>query len=446
MRLVFVLFVVSLATFFIVDLVPGDPAIAILGSEATPEQVAEVHAVGLDDPVLERYLDWIGGALRGDLGNSLVRPAFSVSELLALSIPITLQLAAMALAVQPAHRHCRQRAGVQLAFGADVVQPRAEGHRRGQAGEDQRRRARQRLGQREARAEAAFQQQRVGLPDRGAGPGHQQRRDQQRERQRRRRRGQQQRGGTVVRRSSRIARASAVGSPAPAIASPIADSVQSRGRPRRCQPPGVHHGDAVGEREHLVQVLADQQHGAAGGRRVQQLLVHIGHGADVQAPGRLAGDDQPRRAAGQRAPEDQLLHVAADSARAGVSSPPASVPRTSKRSTMPAACARAAARRTMPARAKRRAGIALEHSVLPQRQVADRADRVPVLRDAGHAGIDERGALGGAGRGRTQQPGRAAQPAQPVGQGLLAVAGDAGDRQHLAGAQRQRRLVHRVPH
>lgn len=99
-RLVFVLFVVSLATFFIVDLVPGDPAIAILGPEATPEQVAQVREeLGLDDPVVERYLDWIGGALTGDLGNSLVRPAFSVSELLALSIPITLQLAVMALVI-----------------------------------------------------------------------------------------------------------------------------------------------------------------------------------------------------------------------------------------------------------------------------------------------------------------------------------------------------------
>ena len=99
-RLLVVLFFVTLSTFFVVELVPGDPAIAVLGSEATPEQIADVRAeLGLDQPVVERYLDWISGAITGDLGHSLVNPAFSVNELLAASIPITLQLATMAMLI-----------------------------------------------------------------------------------------------------------------------------------------------------------------------------------------------------------------------------------------------------------------------------------------------------------------------------------------------------------
>jgi peptide/nickel transport system permease protein len=51
---------------------PGDAATAILGQSATPERIAELrHELGLDKPVLERFLDWAGGAVQGDFGNSL---------------------------------------------------------------------------------------------------------------------------------------------------------------------------------------------------------------------------------------------------------------------------------------------------------------------------------------------------------------------------------------
>lgn len=95
-----VLFLVSLATFFIVDLVPGDPAHAVLGPDASPEQYAAVRAeLGLDEPLVERYINWIGDALTGDLGDSLVKPGFSVTELLKLSLPITLELAALGMMI-----------------------------------------------------------------------------------------------------------------------------------------------------------------------------------------------------------------------------------------------------------------------------------------------------------------------------------------------------------
>jgi peptide/nickel transport system permease protein len=64
------LFVVSLLVFAGTELL-GDPASAILGRNATPENLAELRALmGLDRPAVERYGDWLGGLLTGDLGNS----------------------------------------------------------------------------------------------------------------------------------------------------------------------------------------------------------------------------------------------------------------------------------------------------------------------------------------------------------------------------------------
>lgn len=65
------LFVVSILVFAGTEILPGDAASAILGRNASPENVAEVRALmGLDRPAYERYFDWLGGLLQGDLGNS----------------------------------------------------------------------------------------------------------------------------------------------------------------------------------------------------------------------------------------------------------------------------------------------------------------------------------------------------------------------------------------
>lgn len=65
------LVVVSILVFAGTELLPGDAAGAILGRNATPENLAEVRALmGLDRPAAERYLDWLGGLLAGDLGDS----------------------------------------------------------------------------------------------------------------------------------------------------------------------------------------------------------------------------------------------------------------------------------------------------------------------------------------------------------------------------------------
>jgi peptide/nickel transport system permease protein len=65
------LFVVSILIFAGTEVLPGDAASAVLGRTASPEQLAEMQELmGLDRPAYERYLDWLGGVLTGDLGNS----------------------------------------------------------------------------------------------------------------------------------------------------------------------------------------------------------------------------------------------------------------------------------------------------------------------------------------------------------------------------------------
>lgn len=97
-RLVPVLFLVSLATFFLVDLIPGDPAAAVLGTDATVEDLEAIRkSLGLDKPITDRYVDWLGGALSGDLGLSLRSPNEPVTDLLQRSVGPTLRLSAMAL-------------------------------------------------------------------------------------------------------------------------------------------------------------------------------------------------------------------------------------------------------------------------------------------------------------------------------------------------------------
>src|SRR3984957_20950100 len=61
----------SLVVFGVLEVLPGDAAQTMLGTSATPEAVAALgHKLGLDQPFAARYTAWIGGALRGDLGQS----------------------------------------------------------------------------------------------------------------------------------------------------------------------------------------------------------------------------------------------------------------------------------------------------------------------------------------------------------------------------------------
>ena len=66
-----VLIGITVIVFVILSRIPGDPATAILGSYATPENVARLNAqLGLDRPLVQRYFIWLGNLLQGDLGRS----------------------------------------------------------------------------------------------------------------------------------------------------------------------------------------------------------------------------------------------------------------------------------------------------------------------------------------------------------------------------------------
>ncbi len=87
---------VTLATFLMTELLPGDPAIAILGENARPAQIAAVRKeLRLDEPVITRYVEWVGSAVKGDLGRSIVSHQ-PVSEVLRQRMPVNLELAVLA--------------------------------------------------------------------------------------------------------------------------------------------------------------------------------------------------------------------------------------------------------------------------------------------------------------------------------------------------------------
>jgi len=93
------LFVISLLIFGAVELLPGDLAEEMLGQSATPETVAAFRReLGLDLPAYERYLNWLGGVVQGDFGNSLAngRP---ITDLIAGRLGNTLFLALYAAAI-----------------------------------------------------------------------------------------------------------------------------------------------------------------------------------------------------------------------------------------------------------------------------------------------------------------------------------------------------------
>jgi peptide/nickel transport system permease protein len=92
-----VLFGVSVLVFSFIHLIPGDPALTMLGERATPEKVAEVRRqLGLDRPIPEQYLIYVGKLLRGDLGVSIVRGDPVATDLLR-RFPATVELAAAAI-------------------------------------------------------------------------------------------------------------------------------------------------------------------------------------------------------------------------------------------------------------------------------------------------------------------------------------------------------------
>ena len=94
-----ILLIVSVIIFFMVELLPGDIATAVLGQGATPENVAALREeMGLNQPAILRYLQWLGGAVMFDFGDSIVTGA-SVTETISARFANTLFLATYAAAI-----------------------------------------------------------------------------------------------------------------------------------------------------------------------------------------------------------------------------------------------------------------------------------------------------------------------------------------------------------
>jgi ABC-type dipeptide/oligopeptide/nickel transport system permease component len=92
------LVLVSLLTFAAFRLIPGDAAIAALGTEASEEQLADLRAeLGLDKSLLEQYVSWLGKFITGRLGSSARFRGVSISGMIAERLPVTGSLALLAL-------------------------------------------------------------------------------------------------------------------------------------------------------------------------------------------------------------------------------------------------------------------------------------------------------------------------------------------------------------
>jgi len=118
------LLVVSVLIFVVVRVLPGDPALIIMGTEGSPEAAERLReALGLDRPLLVQYADWLARAVRGDLGVS-IQYDVPVGRLIVSRLPVTGPLALMAallmvvtalpLGLYAATRH--RRAGDYLAM------------------------------------------------------------------------------------------------------------------------------------------------------------------------------------------------------------------------------------------------------------------------------------------------------------------------------------------
>jgi peptide/nickel transport system permease protein len=110
-----ILLFVSFGTFIVARLVPGDPAIAVLGVGATPDMVRKYrHEFGLDQNLLVQFWAWLSHVLRGDFGMSIVHQGVTVGSIIKTAAPVDFeliilsQLLAIALAIPTALKASRR--------------------------------------------------------------------------------------------------------------------------------------------------------------------------------------------------------------------------------------------------------------------------------------------------------------------------------------------------
>jgi peptide/nickel transport system permease protein len=125
LTLVAIVFAATALTFAVTEILPGDAAVAILGDTATEAEIKSLRAeLGLERPLVVRYLDWVTSALQGDLGRSY-RTREYIATMIGQRLPVTIeliiltQILALGMAV-PAGiiAAYRNRSGVDHALGA----------------------------------------------------------------------------------------------------------------------------------------------------------------------------------------------------------------------------------------------------------------------------------------------------------------------------------------
>lgn len=120
------LVLVSVFTFSLQKLLPGDPVLTLAGEERSPEILQFLrHKYHLDEPVPVQYARWIGGVLHGDLGFSL-KTDQPVTQLIATKLPVTIELAILAMLIAfaigiPAGVVAAVRKGSAIDLGANVA-------------------------------------------------------------------------------------------------------------------------------------------------------------------------------------------------------------------------------------------------------------------------------------------------------------------------------------
>ncbi len=116
--LVGIVFVISVGSFYLIHLLPGDPATVILGTGASPANRAILYRqLGLNKPIVEQYFVWIGNVIHGNLGTSFITQN-SVASTIRSALPIDVelivlsQILAFAVAIPLAMRSARRPNGV----------------------------------------------------------------------------------------------------------------------------------------------------------------------------------------------------------------------------------------------------------------------------------------------------------------------------------------------
>jgi peptide/nickel transport system permease protein len=95
-----VIWLISIIVFLIIHLLPGDPVLIMLGEGAPPEQVSALRAqLNLDKPIVDQYLYWIAGVLKGDFGKSVQYSNIDIGKLLRDKLLVTLSITVPALLI-----------------------------------------------------------------------------------------------------------------------------------------------------------------------------------------------------------------------------------------------------------------------------------------------------------------------------------------------------------